>query len=80
MEFTSPERRKGWAVVIHLSKSEPGTYLFRPKGLDNHGKYSVRFDNSGRTTVLEGSSLMREGLAIPLAADPASELLVFEEI
>lgn len=80
MEFTSPERSKGWAVVIHLSKSEPGTYVFKPKGLDKHAKYSVTFDNSGKTIVLEGSSLMRDGLVILLATNPASELLVFEEI
>jgi hypothetical protein len=74
MEFTSADRTKGWAVVIHLSRSEPATYVFKPKGLDRQRKYSVTFDNTGRSTQFEASNLIHDGVPIFLENDRASEL------
>jgi hypothetical protein len=79
MEFTSADRRKGWAAVIHLAKSEPATYLFKPKGWDGQRKYKVTFDNTGKATLLEASRLIQDGLPIVVERDRASELLVWEE-
>jgi hypothetical protein len=79
MEFASADQQKGWATIIRLKKSVSDSYLFKPKGLDRKRKYSVTFDNTGKTEWIEGAALMRDGLSIRLPADSASELLLFEE-
>ena len=30
MEFSSPDRSRGWAVIVRLAKSGPDTFLFKP--------------------------------------------------
>jgi len=77
MEFTSPDRTKGWAIVISYPENQSLTYLFRPKGLDAQKKYSVTFDNTGKTETFTGSKLMQGGLSIQLSAERRSELLLF---
>ena len=79
MEFASPDQKKGWATVIHLSKDKSNAYIFSPKGLDGRRKYRVTFDNTGKTELLKGTILMRDGLPIQLGADRLSELLLFQE-
>jgi len=78
MEFVSPDRNKGWAVVLSYPRNPSSSYVFRPKGLDAQKKYRVTFDTTGTTRVCAGSSLVRDGLPLELAAEPASELLLFE--
>ena len=78
MEFAAPDMQKAWAVIIRLAKTELGSYVLRPKGLDAQTKYRVTFDNSGKTESLEGSTLMQNGLAVQPGADRESELLLFE--
>jgi len=78
MEFTSPDRSKGWATIIRLAKNDSDTYLFKPKGLDGKKRYRVTFDNTGKTEEMDGSTLAREGLSIQPPQERASELLLFE--
>ena len=75
---TSPDKKKGWATIIHLSEAAEDTYLFTPKGLDRKRKYAVTFDNTGKTETIDGSVLMTKGLSIQLHAQPHSELLIFQ--
>ena len=77
MEFMSPDRRKGWATVIHLERTAK-SYLFKPRGLDPQRDYTVSFDNAGRTESLKASDLMRDGLEVPTTAERCSELLLFD--
>jgi alpha-galactosidase len=78
MEFGAPDRTKGWAVVIRLAKTTSDSYLLKPSGLDTSKKYRVTFDNTGKSLIIEGAALMRDGLPVTLPADRASELLLFE--
>jgi alpha-galactosidase len=78
MEFTSPDQQKGWATIIRLKKSASDSYLLKPKGLDRKRKYGVTFDNTGKTQFIEGAALMRDGLAIHLEGERASELVLME--
>ncbi len=78
MEFASPDRVKGWATIIRLSKTDSDTYLLKPKGLDARKTHRVTFDNTGRTEAIDGARLVREGLSIQLPENTASELLLFE--
>ena len=78
VEFTSPDRRKGWATIALLSKSDEDTYFFRPRGLDRGKTYKVTFDNSGDNALIDGFRLMQDGILIRLEAAMSSELLLFE--
>ena len=80
MEFTSPDRKKGWGTVIRLANATPDAYLLKPKGLNERTTYRVTFDNAGRTEDIPGAKLAREGLSIRPPADPRSELVLFEQI
>lgn len=81
MEFMSPDREKGWALIVSLYMASPNTYLFKPRGLNKKRKYMVTFDNTGKTEEFDGLRLMRDGLLIHIRwqeGKPASELLLFE--
>lgn len=78
MEFSSPDKRNGWATIIRLSKDASGPYVLKPKGLDPQRKYNVVFDNAGETKPFEGEILTRAGLSIEPKAGGASELVLFQ--
>ena len=78
MEFTSPDRTKGWATVIHLSQAAPNVYSLKPKGLDAAKDYKVTFDNTGASSQLNGSHMAKDGLPIRLGAGQFSEVILFE--
>ena len=78
MEFTSPDRSKGWATVIRLSGDAADAYLLKLKGLDAEKNYRVTFDNTGNVETIPGVKLMTEGLRIQPPAKPCSEFLLFE--
>jgi hypothetical protein len=80
MEFTSPDRTKGWGTVIRLDDATEGAYLLQPKGLNEQATYRVTFDNAGKTADIHGAELSHEGLSICPPADPRSELVLFEQI
>lgn len=77
MEFTAPDKTKGWATIARFS-GEPETYLFKPKGLAEEKTYQVTFDNSGQSKVIKGSELMQAGLHVQTNEHPRSELILFE--
>ena len=78
MEFTSPDRKKGWAFIIHLADTVPDRYSLKPKGLDPAQNYKVTFDNTGATSQLGGPHLAQEGLTVRLGPDQSSEVILFE--
>jgi alpha-galactosidase len=78
MEFGSPDKRKGWAIVVRLSANATGTYLLKPKGLNSEQEYTVTRDNTGQTETKSGAKLMTEGLRIHLPTDRSSELVLFD--
>jgi len=78
MEFAAPDQQKAWAVIIRLVKTQAGSYLLIPKGLDPQKKYRVTFDNTGTTELVDGSQLSKTGLDIQPGPQRESELLLFE--
>jgi hypothetical protein len=78
MEFVSPDKTKGWATVIRLSREVPAAYHFKPRGLDIYKTYEVTFDNSGHHEVIGGKTLMQDGLEVEIDMKPASELILFK--
>lgn len=79
MEFTSPDKIKGWATIINLAGKDDVSYLLKPRGLDEELKYKVTFDNTGKTQVVSGATLMDDGLKITIPVYPRSELVLFEK-
>ena len=78
MEYAAPDRSKGWATIVKMSKTDSDIYLFRPRGLSPGKKYRVTFDNMNTKVKISGLELIREGLPIRLEAEMSSELLLFE--
>ncbi len=78
MEFTSPDKAKGWATVIRLKSGEPENYILIPHGLDQGKTYSVTFDSTGAKAVVNGYHLQQEGIVIENRGDLSSEILLFE--
>ena len=78
MEFTSPDRSRGWATIVRTGASESDTYLFVPRGLDPAKTYRLTFDSMNATATADGLRLVRDGLSIRLEAILSSELLLFE--
>jgi hypothetical protein len=78
MEFSSPDKKKGWATVIRLGGGEPENYLLKPRGLDQERTYEVTFDNTGETVSLDGYRLRQEGISMGVSGELASELILFQ--
>jgi len=78
MEFTSPDRHKGWAVVIRLSNDASQNYLLKLRGLDSTKNYNITFDSTGATRAVSARFAEREGLPIQLGTNTRSELLLFK--
>lgn len=78
MEYTSPDRAKGWANIVRIGRSESDTYLFKPRGLHRGKMYRVKFDSTDEIATVDGWQLVRDGLPIRLESILSSELLLFE--
>ena len=51
--------------------------MFRPRGLDPARRYEVTQDNTGSRYIVDGRSLMQQGIRVRLDAAQTSELLLF---
>lgn len=78
MEYTAPNRSKGWATIVRIGTTDSDTYLFKPRGLDRGKTYRVTFDSTGETVKQSGLDLVRDGLPVRLESMFSSELLLFE--
>jgi len=81
LEYVSPDRRRAYAGVFSLARSESERvshhYVFRPRGLKRSEDYEVTMDNSGDTFRASGHELANTGLTIKLDGALTSELLLF---
>lgn len=78
MEFSSPDRKKGWATVIRLAATNRAEYSLCLKGVDSTRNYNVTSDNTGATSRFSGSHLSRNGLPIRLGPGQNSEVVLYE--
>lgn len=78
MELASRDRKRGICGLFQLSSPSEPEYLLRVRGLDQSLTYKVTFDNSGRTCLVDGFTLMTQGITIRLEGALTSELLVFK--
>jgi len=78
VEFTSPDRTKGWATLVRMRQGAPATYRFKPRGLDAAKTYRLTWDSTRSSTLIDGLRLMSAGVPIRLESALSSELLLFE--
>lgn len=77
VEFASPDRKRGWAMVARTGTKEADAYCLRPRGLDPARNYAVTLDSLDTTCTISGLSLMRDGLPIRGENVGSSELVLF---
>ena len=78
MEFTSPEKDKGWATVVRLNGNQGSAmYHLLPNGLNPAITYTVTLDNEQITKEISGQKLLTDGLEITLNEGQYSELVIF---
>jgi hypothetical protein len=78
LEYGTPDRTSGWAMVVRIGPSETDRYVLEPRGLDRGVAYRVTFDSTGETAAVDGWELMRDGVPVQLESVLSSELLLFE--
>jgi alpha-galactosidase len=79
MEFGSPDRRQGWAVVTRLGPTATPYYLLKASGLDPAKNYEITFDSTGAMETESGSEIAQRGLRIQPGNGSVSELVIFRE-
>jgi len=58
MEFTSPEKDKGWATIVRLNGNQgSAVYHLQPKGLGATTMYTVTLDNQQITEDISGQNI-----------------------
>ena len=79
MEFGSPDRKQGWAVVVHLGRTETPYYLLKASGLDPAKSYEITIDSTGAKETESGSEVAQHGLRIQPGNGSISELVIFRQ-
>jgi hypothetical protein len=80
LELASREGDKGICGLFRLASPTSSEYLLRLRGVDPSARYSVTFDNDGRTCEVDGWVLSKQGITIRLEGALTSELVVFEAL
>jgi alpha-galactosidase len=79
LELASADRTRAICGLFQLSAPTQPEYLLRMRGLDVARRYRVRWDTSGQSAVVDGFTLMKQGLTVRLEGALTSELLVIDE-
>jgi alpha-galactosidase len=80
LELDSNDRTRGICGLFQLSAPTQPEYLLRLWGLDVSRRYRVTWDNSGETSVVDGFTLMKQGITVRLEGPLTSELLLFQAL
>lgn len=80
LEMGAEDCSRSICGLFQLSMPTQAEYRFYPRSLDVSRKYRVTFDNAGSSTVVDGYTLVENGLLIRLAGALTSELLLFETV
>jgi alpha-galactosidase len=80
LELAARDHTRSVAALFRLDGLGASEYLFRPRGLDVARTYAVTFDNSGQTALVDGYTLITQGIVIRLESALTSELLLFDAV
>jgi alpha-galactosidase len=81
-EYYAPALRRGVLYAFHGDSTEEPVHRFRLAGLKPAARYAVVFHDlgPGSRTVLSGTTLMRQGVAVRLPSPLSSEIVLIEEL
>jgi len=81
MEYFSPLAHRGVVYVFHGSSQEEAEHRFLLRGLTATAKYQVHFhDHSAVDQILNGESLMTQGVTLRLPLANTSEIVYLQEL
>jgi alpha-galactosidase len=80
LEMGAEDQSRAICALFQLSMPSHPEYRLYPRSLDVSKRYRVMFDNSGRSTVVDGYTLVEQGLLVRLEGALTSELLLFEAV
>jgi alpha-galactosidase len=81
MEYFSPRTRRGVVYVFHGSSQEETEHRFVLRGLTATAEYQVHFhDHSAADQILNGESLMKQGVTLKLPTANTSEIVSLQEL
>jgi hypothetical protein len=80
LELDSEDRTRGICGLFQLAAPTEPEYRLRLRGLDVSKRYKVTFDNLGQTNIVDGFTLMEQGIVVRLPGALTSELLLFEAV
>ncbi|MBV9037717.1 MAG: alpha-galactosidase, partial [Acidobacteriaceae bacterium] len=80
LELASEDRSRDLCGLFQLSAPTQPEYELRLRGLDVSRRYRLTFDNSGRTSVVDGFALANAGINIRLGGALTSELIILEAV
>lgn len=78
LELASRDGSRAIAGVFRLSGPTESEYVLYPRGLDLSATYRVTFDNATQAALVDGYTLITQGIRIRLDAALTSELILFE--
>lgn len=80
IERSSKDGTKGVIGIFNLASVTDDSVVVYPKGLDISKKYEVTYDNKRATAIVDGFTMVNEGLRVHLAASFTSELILYNAI
>jgi alpha-galactosidase len=78
LEYVSEDGAKAVACVFRLANAKGDEFTFRFRGLDPARKYKITFEPGGTTAVIDGVSLIHQGLPIRLDTALTSSMMLCE--
>ena len=80
IERSSKDGTKGVIGIFNLASVTDDSVVVYPKGLDISKKYEVTYDNKRATAIVDGFTMVNEGLRVRLAGSFTSELILYNAI
>jgi alpha-galactosidase len=80
LELASEDRSRDICGLFQLSAPTQPEYLLRLCGIDASRRYRVTFDNAGQSSMVDGFTLLEQGITVRLEGALTSELLVLEAV
>jgi hypothetical protein len=81
MEYFDPQTRRGVVYAFRGTVESEAQHKFILRGLPARARYRLRFnDHTAEDEVVEGASLMNDGLKVQLLTANSSEIIFIEEL
>ena len=78
LELAAADRGRAMVGAFRMNGAAEELHTIRLQGVSHERRYRVTYENSGQVAVLDGHTLMEQGLAVRLNRPLTSELLLLE--